>query len=80
MMPGEHTIKMCESHSYYTFIGFSESTIKISENEDLLVQHAVPMAVNQPGNMIISAYYYKKESLIPTKQRTKKLTCLCIGF
>ena len=53
---GPHTIKMYKSHSYDTFIGFAETTITVDEEEQLLVRYAAPMAVNQPGNLIISAY------------------------
>ena len=62
MLPGKHTIKMYKTHSYDTFIGFAESTIEIGETEELMVRYAAPMAVNQPGNMIISAYDYCKEA------------------
>lgn len=62
VLPGRHTIKMYKSHSYDTFIGFAESTIDVNETEELMVRYAVPMAVNQPGNMIISAYDYSKEA------------------
>lgn len=62
VLPGKHTIKMYKSHSYDTFIGFAESTIDVDETEELMVRYATPMAVNQPGNMIISAYDYCKET------------------
>ena len=62
VLPGKHTIKMYKTHSYDTFIGFAESTIEIGETEELMVRYAAPMAVNQPGNMIISAYDYCKEA------------------
>lgn len=62
VVPGKHTIKMYKSHSYDTFIGFTESTIDVGEDENLMVRYAAPMAVNQPGNMIISAYDYQKEA------------------
>ena len=64
VLPGKHTIKMYKSHSYNTFIGFAESTIDVGEAEELMVRYAAPMAVNQPGNMIISAYDYRKEAEI----------------
>lgn len=53
---GTHTIKMYKSHTFDTFIGFSESTITVGENEHLMIKYAAPMMVNQPGNMIISEY------------------------
>ena len=53
---GTHTIKMYKSHTFDTFIGFSESTIVVSENEHLMIKYAAPMMVNQPGNMVISEY------------------------
>ncbi len=62
VLPGKHTIKMYKSHSYDTFIGFAESTIDVDETEELMVRYAAPMAVNQPGNMMISAYDYCKET------------------
>lgn len=62
VLPGKHTIKMYKSHSYDTFIGFAESTIDVDETEELMLRYAAPMAVNQPGNMIISAYDYCKET------------------
>lgn len=58
---GRHTVKMYKSHSYDTFIGFAESTFNVEENEQLMVRYAAPMAVNQPGNVIISAYDSSKE-------------------
>lgn len=58
---GKHTVKMYKSHSYDTFIGFAESTISVEEDEQLMVRYAAPMAANQPGNMIISAYDPLKE-------------------
>lgn len=54
--PGTHTIKMYKSHTFDTFIGFSESTITVDENEHLMIKYAAPMMVNQPGNMVISEY------------------------
>ena len=39
-----------------TFIEFAETTITVYKEEQLLVRYAAPMAVNQPGNLIISAY------------------------
>lgn len=62
VLPGKHTIKMYKSHSYDTFIGFAESTIDVSESEELMVRYTAPMTVNQPGNMIISAYDHLKET------------------
>ena len=59
---GKHTIKMYKSHSYDTYIGFAESTITVEEDEQLMVRYAAPMAVNQPGNMIISPYDPLKET------------------
>ena len=56
MAAGTHTIKMYKSHTFDTFIGFSESTISVGENEHLMIKYAAPMMVNQPGNMIISEY------------------------
>lgn len=61
-VPGKHVIKMYKSHSYDTFIGFAESTIDVGENEELMVRYAAPMDVNQPRNIIISAYDYQKEA------------------
>ena len=58
--PGFHTIKMYKSHSFDSFIGFAESTIKISEEEELMVKYSSPMMVNQPGNMVISPYTAKQ--------------------
>lgn len=54
--PGTHTIKMYKSYTFDTFIGFSESTITVDENEHLMIKYAAPMMVNQPGNMVISEY------------------------
>ena len=59
---GKHTIKMYKSHSYDTYIGFAESTIELAEEEQLMVRYAAPMATNQPGNLIISAYDPSKEN------------------
>ena len=61
---GKHTVKMYKSHSYDTFIGFAESTINVVEDEQLMVRYAAPMAANQPGNLIISAYDSFKETEI----------------
>lgn len=61
IIAGRHTVKMYKSHSYDTFIGFAESTFNVEENEQLMVRYAAPMAVNQPGNVIISAYDSSKE-------------------
>lgn len=69
--PGKHTVKMYKSHSYGTFIGFSESTIEIDDSEELMVRYAAPMVVNQPGNMIISAYDYQKGAdILRTREQT----------
>lgn len=69
--PGKHTVKMYKSHSYDTFIGFAESTIEIDESEELMVRYAAPMAVNQPRNMIISAYDYQTEAdVLRTREQT----------
>jgi hypothetical protein len=59
---GEHTIKMYKSHSYDTFIGFAESKITLDEQEQLMVRYTAPMAVNQPGNLIITTYDPTKEA------------------
>lgn len=59
---GRHTVKMYKSHSYDTFIGFAESTFEVEEDEQLMVRYAVPMAANQPGNLIISTYDPSKET------------------
>lgn len=61
---GTHTIKMYKSHTFDTFIGFAESTITVDENEHLMIKYAAPMMVNQPGNMVISAYDADKEQEI----------------
>lgn len=61
---GKHTVKMYKSHSYDTFIGFAESTINVEEDEQLMVRYAAPMAANQPGNLIISAYDPSKETAV----------------
>ena len=59
---GKHTVKMYKSYRYDTFIGFAESTFSIGEKEELMIRYAAPMAVNQPGNIIISAYDPFKEN------------------
>ena len=37
-------------------IGFAETTIDLNEGEVLMVRYNAPMTVNQPGNLMISAY------------------------
>lgn len=58
---GVHVIKMYKSHAYDTFIGFAEQTIKLAENEALMVKYSCPMMVNQAGNMVISEYSEERE-------------------
>ena len=58
---GTHSIKMYKSHSFDTFIGFAEQTISLGVDETLMVKYSCPMMVNQPGNMVISAYSEEKE-------------------
>ena len=65
---GEHTIKMYKSHAYDTFIGFAESTIRLAEDEELMVKYAAPMMVNQPGNMVISPYNAAQEQVVLEKR------------
>lgn len=56
VIPGDHTIKMYKSHSFDSFIGIEESTINISEEEELMIKYSPPMMVNQLGNMVNSPY------------------------
>lgn len=58
---GEHTIKMYKSHTFDTFIGFAESVINVTDDEQLMVKYSAPMMINQPGNMVISEYTATKE-------------------
>lgn len=58
---GEHTVKMYKSHTFDTFIGFAESTINVTEDEQLMVKYSAPMMINQPGNMVIFEYTEQKE-------------------
>lgn len=58
---GEHTVKMYKSHTFDTFIGFAESAINVTEDEQLMVKYSAPMMINQPGNMVISEYTEQKE-------------------
>lgn len=58
---GEHIVKMYKSHTFDTFIGFTEQTISLSENESLMVKYSAPMMVSQPGNMVISEYSEEKQ-------------------
>ena len=68
---GTHTIKMYKSHTYDTFIGFAESTITISEDEELMIKYSAPMMINQPGNMVITDYDVRKEEeIISDRERT----------
>ena len=67
---GQHTVKMYRSHSYDTFIGFASSTITIDENENLMVQYAAPMMLNQPGNIIITTYdSFKEMELLKAREQ-----------
>ena len=61
VLPGKHTIKMYKSHSYDTFIGFAESVINVTDDEQLMIKYSAPMMINQPGNMVISEYTETKE-------------------
>lgn len=73
MAEGTHTIKMYKSHTYDTFIGFAESTITLAPEEELMVKYSAPMMVNQPGNMVISAYEPEKaESVQEERENTMK--------
>lgn len=58
---GKHTVKMYRSHSYDTFIGFAESTFNVEADDKLMVRYAAPMAINQPGNLVVSEYDSSKE-------------------
>lgn len=58
---GEHKIKMYKSHTFDTFIGFAESTVAVTEDEELMIKYSAPMMINQPGNMVISAYSKQEE-------------------
>lgn len=58
---GEHTVKMYKSHTFDTFIGFAESVINVTDDEQLMVKYSAPMMINQPGNMVISEYTETKE-------------------
>lgn len=58
---GEHTVKMCKSHTFDTFIGFAESVINVTDDEQLMIKYSAPMMINQPGNMVISEYTETKE-------------------
>lgn len=70
---GAHTIKMYKSHTYDSFIGIAESTITLAEDEELMVKYSAPMMVNQPGNMVISAYEPEKaETVQAERENTMK--------
>ncbi|MFI3325247.1 MAG: hypothetical protein R3Y35_03635 [Clostridia bacterium] len=58
---GEHIVKMYKSHTFDTFIGFAESTIHVTENEELMVKYSAPMMINQSGTMVIFEYTEEKE-------------------
>ena len=58
---GEHTVKMYKSHTFDTFIGFAESVINVTDDEQLMIKYSAPMMINQPGNMVISEYTETKE-------------------
>lgn len=58
---GEHTVKMYKSHTFDTFIGFAESVINVTDDEQLMIKYSAPMMINQPGNMVISEYSETKE-------------------
>lgn len=61
---GEHTVKMYKSHTFDTFIGFAESTVNVSDDEQLMIRYSAPMMINQPGNMVISEYTEEKEQAV----------------
>ena len=58
---GEHTVKMYKSHTFDTFIGFAETVINVTDDEQLMIKYSAPMMINQPGNMVISEYTETKE-------------------
>ena len=58
---GEHTVKMYKSHTFDTFIGFAETVINVTGDEQLMIKYSAPMMINQPGNMVISEYTETKE-------------------
>ena len=58
---GEHTVKMYKSHTFDTFIGFAETVINVTDDEQLMIKYSAPMMINQPGNMVISEYSETKE-------------------
>ena len=58
---GEHTVKMYKSHTFDTSIGFAESVINVTDDEQLMIKYSAPMMINQPGNMVISEYTETKE-------------------
>lgn len=61
---GEHIVKMYKSHTFDTFIGFSEAVINVTDNEQLMVKYSAPMMISQPGNMVISEYTEEKERTV----------------
>jgi len=67
---GSHTIKMYKSHTYDTFIGFAESTITLTKEEELMVKYSAPMMVNQPGNMVISTYEPEKAETVQAERES----------
>ena len=67
---GCHTIRMYKSHSFDSFIGFAETAITVEEEEQLLVRYAAPIAVNQPGNLIISTYDPQMEAEVLRARET----------
>lgn len=64
MPAGEHIVKMYKSHTFDTFIGFAESVINLTDNEQLTVKYSAPMMISQPGNMVISEYTKEKEQAV----------------
>ena len=53
---GKHTIKMYKSHKMGSFIGVTETTIEINENEQLYARYSPPLVIDQPGNIVIAPF------------------------
>ena len=70
---GKHKIKMYKSHTYDTYIGFAETEIDVKDNEKLLIRYAVPMLVNQPGNIIVSNYTSQQDIQEIAQNRENKI-------
>lgn len=53
---GKYHIRMYKSHNYGSMVGFADADVEVQDGESVLIRYAAPVAVSQPGHIMVSEY------------------------